>query len=227
MQTAIPRDGASEGAPAGAGQRATRRCWTWGIGARLAELPSRGPGRGSLGCRRSSRHRGQCVHLHRSAPSITREIVAEQPPPLPTPSHAALTLNSDSRGRGGDASQRRTVAGHHAARRHPPCQWQQITYRFRLAGYTDVQMPFPGQHGRQLRRQGEPRTEAARAQPFRLARLSRKTSRGKLRKGEPELDQRPRCPCPHQWRSRTTTRHRHPTLPPLNPSVRVRRIGGR
>jgi tRNA A-37 threonylcarbamoyl transferase component Bud32 len=77
-----------------------------------------------------------------SAPSITREIVAEQPPPLPAPTHAAITLDSEPAGAEVTRINDGRLLGTTPLVDIRPVDGQQINYRFRLAGYTDVQMPF-------------------------------------------------------------------------------------
>jgi len=108
-----------------------------------------------------------------------------------------------------------------------PVNGQQITYRFRLAGYTDVQMPFQvstgGSFDVKASLELKPREPSRSASPG----WSRKTSRGKLRKGEPEARPAPAVPVPAPVAQPHYDAASSSTLPPLNPSVRVRRIGGR
>ena len=162
-----------------------------------------------------------------SAPSVTREIVAEQPPPLPTPSHSAITLDSEPTGAEVTRLNDGRLLGTTPLVDIRPANGQQINYRFRLAGYTDVQMPFQLTTGGnfEVKANLEPKTR----EPSRSVSSgsSRKNARGKVK--TPELAARPEpatlAPAavaqPHYDATSSSV------LPPLNPSVRVRRIGGR
>jgi hypothetical protein len=108
-----------------------------------------------------------------------------------------------------------------------PVSGQSINYRFRLAGYTEVQIPFQSTTGGsfEIKATLEPKTrESGRS----LSSSSHKTPRGKGKKAEepaqamPATVAAPAAPAAQPHYDTTTT-----TLPQLNPSVRVRRIGGR
>ena len=161
-----------------------------------------------------------------SAPPITSEIVAAQPPPLPTPSHVAITLNSEPAGAEVTRLSDGRLLGTTPLVDIRPANGQQITYRFRLAGYTDVQMPFQATSGGSF--EVKATLEAKPREPSRSVSSgsSRKAARGKVKNVERE----PRATAtaapapvaqPHDDAASSST------LPPLNPSVRVRRIGGR
>ena len=228
MQTAIPRDGASEGAPAGrrgsarqggAGLGGLARAWLNSPRVVRAAVP--------LAVVAAAVIVASVFISTASAPSITREIVAEQPPPLPTPSHAALTLNSDPVGAEVTRLNDGRLLGTTPLVDIRPVNGQQITYRFRLAGYTDVQMPFQvstgGSFDVKASLELKPREPSRSASPG----SSRKASRGKGRKGEPEARPAPAAPAPAPVAQPHYDAPASTTLPPLNPSVRVRRIGGR
>jgi hypothetical protein len=108
-----------------------------------------------------------------------------------------------------------------------PASGQQINYRFRLAGYTEVQVPFQATTGGsfEVKVNLDPKArEPGRSVP---SGSSRKASPGKHKKNEPVA--RPTAAAPA---AAPVAQPRHdaessPSLPPLNPSVRVRRIGGR
>ena len=162
-----------------------------------------------------------------SAPSVTREIVAEQPPTPPTPSHAAITLDSEPTGAEVTRLNDGRLLGTTPLVDIRPANGQQINYRFRLAGYTDVQMPFQLTTGGNF--EVKATLEAKTREPSRAVSSgsSRKNARGKVK--TPELAARPEpatlAPAavaqPHYDATSSSV------LPPLNPSVRVRRIGGR
>jgi serine/threonine-protein kinase len=228
MQTAIPRDGASEGAPAGrrgsarqggAGLGGLARAWLNSPRVVRAAVP--------LAVVAAAVIVASVFISATSAPSITREIVAEQPPPLPAPSHAALTLNSDPVGAEVTRLNDGRLLGTTPLVDIRPVNGQQITYRFRLAGYTDVQMPFQVATGGSFEVKAslelKPREPSRSASPG----SSRKASRGKGRKGEPEARPAPAAPAPAPVAQPHYDAPASTTLPPLNPSVRVRRIGGR
>jgi serine/threonine-protein kinase len=162
-----------------------------------------------------------------SAPSVTREIVAAQPPPLPGPTHAAITLNSDPVGAEVTRLNDGRLLGTTPVVDIRPVEQQQMNYRFRLAGYTEVQMPFLITTGGRF--EVKATLEAKAREPGRSvpSGSSRKASRNKAKKGQRIADTAPAAPAaapaaqPHYDASSSST------LPPLNPSVRVRRIGGR
>jgi serine/threonine-protein kinase len=162
-----------------------------------------------------------------SAPSVTREIVAAQPPPLPAPTHVAITLNSDPGGAEVTRLNDGRLLGTTPVVDIRPVEQQQMNYRFRLAGYTDVQMPFQITTGGSF--EVKATLEAKAREPGRsvASSSSRKASRDKAKKGQRVADTTPAAPAaapaaqPHYDASSSST------LPPLNPSVRVRRIGGR
>jgi serine/threonine-protein kinase len=228
MQTAIPRDGASEGAPAGrrgsarqggAGLGGLARAWLNSPRVVRAAVP--------LAVVAAAVIVASVFISTASAPSITHEIVAEQPPPLPAPSHAALTLNSDPVGAEVTRLNDGRLLGTTPLVDIRPVDGQQIIYRFRLAGYTEVQMPFQvatgGSFEVKASLEPKPREPSRSASPG----SSRRTSRGKLRKGEPEARPAPAAPAPAPVAQPHYDAASSSTLPPLNPSVRVRRIGGR
>jgi hypothetical protein len=73
---------------------------------------------------------------------ITEMVPEVAPPPPAQPSHASIHINSEPPGaevvRIGDSRQLGTTPVDDIR----PADGRQITYRFHLAGYTDVQMPF-------------------------------------------------------------------------------------
>ena len=162
-----------------------------------------------------------------SAPSVTREIVAEQPPAPPTPSHAAITLDSEPTGAEVTRLNDGRLLGTTLLVDIRPVNGQQINYRFRLAGYTDVQIPFQLTTGGSF--EVKANLELKTREPSRSVSSgsSRKNARGKVKTAE--LAARPEpatltpaaVPQPHYDATTSSS------LPPLNPSVRVRRIGGR
>ena len=162
-----------------------------------------------------------------SAPSVTREIVAAQPPPLPAPTHVAITLNSDPVGAEVTRLNDGRLLGTTPVVDIRPVEQQQMNYRFRLAGYTEVQVPFLITTGGIF--EVKATLEAKAREPGRSvpSGSSRKASRDKAKKGQRVADTTPAAPAaapaaqPHYDASSSST------LPPLNPSVRVRRIGGR
>ena len=162
-----------------------------------------------------------------SAPSVTREIVAEQPPPLPTPSHSAITLDSEPTGAEVTRLNDGRLLGTTPLVDIRPANGQQINYRFRLAGYTDVQMPFQLTTGGNF--EVKATLEAKTREPSRAVSSgsSRKNSRGKVKnvglaaRPEPATLTPAAVAQPHYDATSSSV------LPPLNPSVRVRRIGGR
>ncbi len=163
-----------------------------------------------------------------SAPSITSEIVASQPPPLPAPTHAAITLSSEPAGAEVTRLNDGRLLGTTPLVDIRPAGGQQINYRFRLAGYTEVQVPFQATTGGNFEVKVD--LEAKTREPARSASSPspRKASPGKAKKGRQatQAAAAPPAPAPvaqpHRDADSSST-----TLPPLNPSVRVRRIGGR
>jgi Serine/threonine protein kinase len=162
-----------------------------------------------------------------SAPLVTQEIVAAQPPPPPAPTHAAITLNSEPAGAEVTRLNDGRLLGTTPLVDIRPVDGQQMNYRFRLAGYTEVQMPFQITTGGSF--EVKANLEAKTREPGRSVSSgsSRKTSRDKAKKAQRVADTAPAAPAaapaaqPHYDASSSST------LPPLNPSVRVRRIGGR
>ena len=162
-----------------------------------------------------------------SAPSVTREIVAEQAPPPPTPTHAAITLASEPAGAEVTRLSDGRLLGTTPLVDIRPANGQPINYRFRLAGYTDVQMPFQSTTGGnfEVKANLEPKTR----EPSRSVSSgsSRRTSRGKVRNVEPTARPAPATLAPAAVARPHDEAASSSVLPPLNPSVRVRRIGGR
>ena len=228
MRTVVPRDGTSEDTPAarrgsarqgGAGLLGLARNWLNSPRIVRAAVP--------LVIVAAAVIVASVFMSTASAPPLTPEIVAEQPPPLPAPTHAALTLDSEPVGAEVTRLNDGRLLGTTPLVDIRPVNGQQITYRFRLAGYTDVQMPLQLTTGGSfaVKANLEPKTR----EPSRSVSSgsSRKTSRGKVRPGESTARPAPATPMaapvaqPHYDASSSST------LPPLNPSVRVRRIGGR
>ena len=163
-----------------------------------------------------------------SAPSVTSEIVAAQPPPPPAPTHAAITLNSEPGGAEVTRLNDGRLLGTTPLVDIRPVDRQQMNYRFRLAGYTEVQMPFQITTGGSF--EVKATLEAKTREPSRSisSGSSRKTSRGKVKKGRPmAAATAPAAPVPAPQAQPHYDAPSSSTLPPLNPSVRVRRIGGR
>jgi hypothetical protein len=109
-----------------------------------------------------------------------------------------------------------------------PVDRQQMNYRFRLAGYTEVQIPFQITTGGSFEVKAD--LEAKTREPGRSVSSgsSRKTARGKVKKGGPmAAATAPATPAPAPVAQPHDDASSSSTLPPLNPSVRVRRIGGR
>ena len=160
-----------------------------------------------------------------SAPPVTSEVLAEQPPPPPATTHAAITLDSEPAGAEVTRVNDGRLLGTTPLVDIRPANRQQINYRFRLAGYTDVQVPFQATSGGNFEvkvdlepKAREPSRSASSASP-------RKPSSSKAKRGEPAARPAAATPAPVAQPSRDTDSSS--TLPPLNPSVRVRRIGGR
>jgi serine/threonine-protein kinase len=162
-----------------------------------------------------------------SAPSVTSEIVAAQPPPPPAPTHAAITLNSEPGGAEVTRLNDGRLLGTTPLVDIRPVDRQQMNYRFRLAGYTEVQMPFQITTGGSF--EVKANLEAKTREPGRSVSSgsSRKTARGKVKKGGPTAATSPATPAPAPVAQPHDDASSSSTLPPLNPSVRVRRIGGR
>ncbi len=131
-----------------------------------------------------------------SAPSVTREIVAEQPPPPPTPTHAAITLDSEPAGAEVTRLNDGRLLGTTPVVDIRPADGQQIKYSFRLAGYTEVQMPFQLTTGGsfEVKATLEPKTR----EPGRAVSSgsSRKNSRGKVKNVELAARPAPATPTP-------------------------------
>ena len=163
-----------------------------------------------------------------SAPSVTSEIVAAQPPPPPAPTHAAITLNSEPGGAEVTRLNDGRLLGTTPLVDIRPVDRQQMNYRFRLAGYTEVQIPFQITTGGSFEVKAD--LEAKTREPGRSVSSgsSRKTARGKVKKGGPmAAATAPATPAPAPVAQPHDDASSSSTLPPLNPSVRVRRIGGR
>jgi eukaryotic-like serine/threonine-protein kinase len=162
-----------------------------------------------------------------SAPAVTPEIVAEQPPPLPTPTHAAITLDSEPAGAEVTRLNDGRLLGTTPLVEIRLANGQPINYRFRLAGYTDVQMPFSTTTGGsfEVKANLEPTTR----EPSRSVSSGswRKTSRGRVKNSKLAARRAPATPTPAAVAQPHYDATTSSTLPPLNPSVRVRRIGGR
>jgi eukaryotic-like serine/threonine-protein kinase len=227
-RTMAPHEGASSGAMASVGRRGTARQGGPGL---------LGIARGWLNSARVRRAAIPTVVVaavvivasvfmsSKAAPPISAEVVAEQPPPPPTPTHAAVTLNSEPTGAEVTRLTDGRVLGTTPVVDIRPVNGQSINYRFRLAGYTEVQVPFQSTTGGsfEVKATLEPKTrESGRS----MSSSSHKTPRGKGKKAEEPVRAAaitaPAAPAAQPNYDTTTT-----TLPPLNPSVRVRRIGGR
>ncbi len=169
---------------------------------------------------------------HASAPSITAEVVAEQPQPAPAPKHAAVTLASEPSGAEVTRLNDGRILGTTPVVDIRQLNGQQTNYRFRLAGYTDVQMPFVASSGGnfEVKATLEPR---GRADPGRLAGTASSAHKTKKTKDKKALarptvpSQAPPAAPPPAARPPAHPPAEAPSLPPLNPSVRVRRLGGR
>jgi hypothetical protein len=162
-----------------------------------------------------------------SAPPITSEIAANQPPPLPTPTHVAITLASEPGGAEVTRLNDGRLLGTTPLVDIRPASGQQINYRFRLAGYTEVQVPFQATMGGsfEVKVNLDPKArEPGRSVP---SGSSRKASPGKHKKNEPVARTTAAAPAPAPVAQPRHDAESSPSLPPLNPSVRVRRIGGR
>ena len=160
-----------------------------------------------------------------SAPPVTNEVLAEQPPPPPATTHAAITLASEPAGAEVTRLNDGRLLGTTPLVDIRPANKQQINYRFRLAGYNDVQVPFQATAGGSFEVKVD--LEAKTREPSRSVPSAspRKPSSGKAKKSEPAARPAAATPAPVAQPSRDTDSSS--TLPPLNPSVRVRRIGGR
>jgi serine/threonine-protein kinase len=168
---------------------------------------------------------------HATAPSVTAEVVAEQPAPPPAPKHAAVTLASEPTGAEVTRLNDGRILGTTPVVDIRPLNGQQTNYRFRLTGYTEVQMPFLASSGGnfEVKATLEPK---GRPEPSRFAGAatsSHKASKGK--KAEPAahtptVTQVP-APAPAPVAQPAPAPSEPSALPALNPSVRVRRIGGR
>jgi eukaryotic-like serine/threonine-protein kinase len=174
---------------------------------------------------------------HASAPSITSEIMEEQPPPPPAPKHAAVTLASEPTGAEVTRLNDNRILGTTPVVDIRQLNGQQTYYRFRLAGYTEVQMPFLASNGGnfEVRATLEPKI---RPEPTRYASTTPAPHKnGKGKKSEPApapaMATATLTPTPAPAPAPTPAAHLAPnttdtsTLPPLNPSVRVRRLGAK
>jgi serine/threonine-protein kinase len=178
---------------------------------------------------------------HAAAPaSITAEVVAELPAPAPAPKHAAVTLASEPSGAEVTRLNDGRILGTTPVVDIRQINGQQTNYRFRLAGYTEVQMPFMATAGGNFEIKATLESKG-RPEPSRVAGTApspHKAVKGG-KKPEPETHATtalqppplaapaPPAPAP------APAAHPAPapvdnttTLPPLNPSVRVRRLGG-
>jgi len=162
-----------------------------------------------------------------SAPSVTSEIVAAQPPPPPAPTHAAITLNSEPGGAEVTRLNDGRLLGTTPLVDIRPVDGQQMNYRFRLAGYTEVQIPFQITTGGSFEVKATLEAKAREPGRFVSSGSSRKASRGKVKKGGPMAVTAPAATAPAPQAQPHYDAPSSSTLPPLNPSVRVRRIGGR
>ena len=162
-----------------------------------------------------------------SAPPVTSEVLAEQPPPSPATTHAAITLASEPAGAEVTRLNDGRLLGTTPLVDIRPANKQQINYRFRLAGYNDVQVPFQATSGGSFEVKVD--LEAKTREPGRSvsAASPRKASSGKARKGTQATQAVAATPAPVPVAQPSRDADSSSTLPPLNPSVRVRRIGGR
>jgi eukaryotic-like serine/threonine-protein kinase len=165
---------------------------------------------------------------HSTAPSITTEVVAEQPEPAPAPKHAAVTLASEPTGAEVTRLTDGRILGTTPLVDIRPINNLQINYRFRLAGYTEVQMPFIASTGGnfEVKATLEPK---GRAEPGRSAGASSSNHKaGKGKKTETAVRTTTvAVPAPAPTSPPAASSSDTSSLPPLNPSVRVRRLGGR
>jgi hypothetical protein len=163
-----------------------------------------------------------------SAPPIMPEIIAEQPPPPPAPTHAAITLDSEPAGAEVTRLNDGRLLGTTPLVDIRPVNTQAITYRFRLAGYTDVQMPFQPSTGGAFVVKANLEQKTREPSRSSASGASRKASRGgKIAKGEPTAQPTSATPTAPPVAQPHNDAPASSNLPPLNPSVRVRRIGGR
>jgi len=161
-----------------------------------------------------------------SAPSVTSEVVAEQPPPPPAPTHVPITLASEPPGAEVTRLNDGRLLGTTPLVDIRPANGQQINYRFRLAGYTEVQIPVEAKGDKlEVKANLEPKTR----EPVRSvsAASPRKASLGKTNKGRQATQAATATPASAPVAQPSRDADSSSTLPPLNPSVRVRRIGGR
>jgi hypothetical protein len=163
-----------------------------------------------------------------SAPSITSEVVAEQPPPLPAPSHATVKLDSEPTGAEVTRLSDGRLLGTTPLIDIRRINGQQINYRFRLAGYTDVQVPFAATMGGSFEVKATLEPKEKMREPGRATALH-KASGGKGKKTEvaARAASPPTVATPMPPESPRLEPVGASPLPPLNPSVRVRRLGGR
>jgi len=161
-----------------------------------------------------------------SAPPVTSEVLAEQPPPLPMPTHVAITLASEPTGAEVTRLNDGRLLGTTPVVDIRPADGQQISYRFRLAGYTEVQMPVQAKGDSfEVKANLEPKAR----EPGRSVSSpsSRRSSPGRVKKDEPATRPMVATPGPAPVAHPQRDAESSSPLPPLNPSVRVRRIGGR
>jgi len=160
-----------------------------------------------------------------SAPPVTSELVAEQPPPLPSPEHAAVNLSSEPAGAEVTRLSDGRVLGTTPLVDIRQVDGKQINYRFRLAGYTEVQMPFQASKGGSFEVKAS--LEANAREPSRSASAgSSRKSRGRGKKSVVAAPSVSATPLPAPAARPHEDAAAASSLPPLNPSVRVRRIGG-
>jgi serine/threonine-protein kinase len=228
LRTMVPSDGASAGAAAGrrgsarqggAGLLGLVRSWLNSARVVRAAIP--------LAILAAAVIVASVFMSSASAPSVTREIVAEQPPPPPTPSHSAITLDSEPTGAEVTRLNDGRLLGTTPLVDIRPANGQQINYRFRLAGYTDVQMPFQLTTGGNF--EVKANLELKTREPSRSVSSgsSRKNARGKVKTAELAARPEPTTLTPAAVAQPHYDAPSSSVLPPLNPSVRVRRIGGR
>jgi tRNA A-37 threonylcarbamoyl transferase component Bud32 len=166
---------------------------------------------------------------HRSEAPVT-EIVPEVAPPPPTgPSHATVHLDSDPPGaevmRLGDGRQLGTTPVDDVR----PADGRLVNYRFRLAGHTDVQMPFqvttPGRFALTAKLYPTERRAEARAS---AAGRASKRSQGKSQSRKREAQPRPSASAPPPRAAPVAQPRTYvppPVLPPLGDRNPVRRLG--
>ena len=166
-----------------------------------------------------------------STPPVTREVVAAQPPPPPAPTQATIAVNSEPAGAEVTRLNDGRLLGTTPLVDIRPVDGQQINYRFRLAGYTEVQMPVQITTGGTFDVKANLENKTREPSRSVSSGSSRRMSRGKVKKGEHIAAASSVTQAPAQAPAPVAQPHydapSSSTLPPLNPSVRVRRIGGR